>query len=178
MSDRISQILREQKLKHVNFAKTLGISANYVSLLVNGRKENISLLLAKLIESTYGYRAEWVMMGEEPIHAPSNADIREAAMDRLQQMDAEELSAVAAYIWTLDNVRADEDLDKPDKPSVLSAAQRRVYDLYAQGCNVRQISEALGISANTIKTHSRHIYKKLGVKSRSELLEWKGGGKE
>lgn len=173
LRERIALILNEQDLKKVDFARTLGVSANYVSLLVSGKKQNISVPLARLIESAYGYRAVWVLTGEEPVHAPSNADrIREATMGRLQQMDVGELNAVAAYIQTLDNVRTDADLGKL---SALTAAERRVYDQLSRGLNARQIAEELELSPNTVKTHLKKIYKKLGIGSRKDLLESKGG---
>ena len=61
---RIKQVIREQHLKQNEFARTLGISANYVYLLTSGRKTSISEPLAKLIESTYGYSAHWLLTGE------------------------------------------------------------------------------------------------------------------
>jgi transcriptional regulator with XRE-family HTH domain len=52
----------------VDFARAMGISANYVSLLAAGKKQRVSETLAKLIENTYGYRYEWVMTGVLPIN--------------------------------------------------------------------------------------------------------------
>lgn len=52
----------------------------------------------------------------------------------------------------------------------LSPAERRVFDLYVQGCKASEISEKLCLSINTIKTHNAHIYEKLAVSSRKELL--------
>ena len=176
LSERIIQIMKEHKLRSVTFAKTLGISANYVSLLINGRKKKISVPLARLIESTYGYRAGWVLTGEGPIRNMDMLDrLQEDMVEKIRLMDGGELRAVAAYIKTLDDVHVDADLDKP---SVLSAAEYKVYDLLTQGLGTRQIATKLELSLNTIKTHSRHIYKKLGVKSRSELVEWRGDTKK
>jgi len=52
----------------------------------------------------------------------------------------------------------------------LSPSERSVYDLYAQGYSAKEIAETLCLSINTIKTHSKHIYAKLDVTSRAELL--------
>lgn len=52
----------------------------------------------------------------------------------------------------------------------LSAAEKRVFDLYVQGHTGQEIAEILHLSINTIKTHSRHIYEKLNVNSRNELM--------
>jgi len=52
----------------------------------------------------------------------------------------------------------------------LSPSERSVFDLYAQGYAAKEIAEELCLSINTIKTHSKHIYSKLNITSREELL--------
>lgn len=51
----------------------------------------------------------------------------------------------------------------------LSPREIEVLALLAWGKNARRIEEVLGLSANTVKTHVRHIYTKMGVHTRSEL---------
>ena len=38
LGERIKIILSERKIKQVDFAEALGVSANYVNQLVNGKK--------------------------------------------------------------------------------------------------------------------------------------------
>jgi LuxR family maltose regulon positive regulatory protein len=52
----------------------------------------------------------------------------------------------------------------------LTAAEQRVLTLLPTSTNV-QIADTLYISRNTVKTHLRSIYQKLGVASRAEALE-------
>lgn len=52
----------------------------------------------------------------------------------------------------------------------LSAAERTVFDLYMKGHTAKEIAQLLCLSINTIKTHNRRIYTKLGVTSRKELM--------
>ncbi|MGB4701643.1 MAG: LuxR C-terminal-related transcriptional regulator, partial [Syntrophomonadaceae bacterium] len=52
----------------------------------------------------------------------------------------------------------------------LSPSERAVYDLYAKGNTAKEIAEILCLSINTIKTHTKHIYAKLNITSREELL--------
>jgi DNA-binding CsgD family transcriptional regulator len=52
----------------------------------------------------------------------------------------------------------------------LSPSERSVYNLYAQGYTAKEIAETLCLSINTIKTHTKHIYAKLNITSREELL--------
>lgn len=51
---------------------------------------------------------------------------------------------------------------------VLSRRERDVYELLAQGRSNRDIARTLFISESTTKVHVRHIYEKLGVRSRAE----------
>ncbi|EIM13399.1 transcriptional regulator, LuxR family [Pseudomonas chlororaphis O6] len=38
------------------------------------------------------------------------------------------------------------------------------------GCSSKEIARKLQTSAETVKVHKKHIYDKLGIKSRSELF--------
>ena len=41
--------------------------------------------------------------------------------------------------------------------------------LLNRGWTVREIATFLNVSENTVKTHARHVYAKLGIKNRREL---------
>jgi DNA-binding CsgD family transcriptional regulator len=53
--------------------------------------------------------------------------------------------------------------------SGLTQTQHRVAALIAQGQTNREIAAAMFITVNTVQTHVRHIFQKLGVRSRTEL---------
>ena len=53
----------------------------------------------------------------------------------------------------------------------LTVAEKNIYDLYVSGKSTKEIIELLDISENTVKTHNKKIYKKLGVSSRKQMLE-------
>lgn len=53
----------------------------------------------------------------------------------------------------------------------LTEREEEVLDLLVAGRSVPYISERLMVSANTVKTHVRHIYAKLDVHNRQELLD-------
>ena len=56
-----------------------------------------------------------------------------------------------------------------DPVSALSAREREVYILLCEGMVNREIATRLYISPETVKVHVRHIYDKLGIRSRTAL---------
>jgi DNA-binding CsgD family transcriptional regulator len=54
-------------------------------------------------------------------------------------------------------------------PDALTAAERRVVDLAAQGAGNADLAQALFLSRKTVETHLSSAYRKLGITSRSEL---------
>lgn len=107
LGGRIQWILHQEQLKQVDFAKQLGISANYVYLLTSGRKNTLSETLARLIESTFGYAAQWILFGGPQQQAPRPMDeLQRDMISRVKQMGEAELRAVAAFIRTMEEIRA------------------------------------------------------------------------
>lgn len=59
---------------------------------------------------------------------------------------------------------------RSEKDSRLTPQERRVFELAARGLSNEAIASTLTVSARTVKTHLEHIYTKLGVHSRRELM--------
>lgn len=57
-----------------------------------------------------------------------------------------------------------------ERTKSLTPAERSVFLLYIQGLTAQEIAGSLFLSINTIKTHSKHIFAKLSISSREELL--------
>jgi DNA-binding CsgD family transcriptional regulator len=55
-------------------------------------------------------------------------------------------------------------------PASLTRRERTVVDLAVHGYSAREIGERLLISERTVETHIAHVYRKLGVASRLELV--------
>ena len=53
----------------------------------------------------------------------------------------------------------------------LTSRESDVLRYLAMGYSADAVSEKLGISWNTVRTHSRNIYTKMGVHSRQELID-------
>jgi DNA-binding CsgD family transcriptional regulator len=51
----------------------------------------------------------------------------------------------------------------------LTSQERRIADLVSRGLSNREVAVAMFLSVNTIETHLRHIFRKLGVRSRTQL---------
>jgi DNA-binding CsgD family transcriptional regulator len=56
------------------------------------------------------------------------------------------------------------------KTKTLSPAERAVFNLCIKGLSTKEIADELFLSVNTIKTHNKRIFAKLGIASREELL--------
>ena len=53
----------------------------------------------------------------------------------------------------------------------LTPRETELLGLFVSGRSIPWIAAKLGISEGTIRSHTRHIYEKLGVHSRQELLD-------
>jgi DNA-binding CsgD family transcriptional regulator len=51
----------------------------------------------------------------------------------------------------------------------LTGTERRIAALIAQGHTNREVAAEMFVTENTVQTHVRHIFRKLGVRSRTEL---------
>ena len=57
----------------------------------------------------------------------------------------------------------------PPGPDVLTSREAEVMELLRSGRSNAEIARTLHVSVETVRTHARRIYRKLGVKTRREL---------
>ncbi len=74
----------------------------------------------------------------------------------------------------LQSVLAHTPVEEPFSPAQVGLTQQevRVLKLIALGFSNDAIAETLVVSKNTVKTHVRHIFEKLGVSDRTQAAVW------
>ena len=59
-----------------------------------------------------------------------------------------------------------------DNLDTLTTQENKIYEMYVYGKTTKEIINELEITENTLKTHNKNIYKKLGITSRRQMLEF------
>lgn len=97
-----------------------------------------------------------------------------AALELFQHVGATSAGArVRARLRLLGVMRRQPSRD-PTGPQGLSLTERAVADLIVLGASDRLIAEKLFISRHTVRTHVTHVFEKLGVNSRVEIISQLG----
>ena len=70
LAQRLNKIISEQGQTKTEFAKSIGVTQNYICILTSevssaARGSNISPSLAKLIGLKYGYGPDWIIYGNK-----------------------------------------------------------------------------------------------------------------
>lgn len=107
--DRIKLILQENNLKQKQLATEIGVSESYISVLLKKPDINLSKSLASLIEEKYGYNADWVLSGTEPMRKPAGGNralsaLHQQAIAKLERLNDGQVKAVLAFINALGEV--------------------------------------------------------------------------
>jgi DNA-binding NarL/FixJ family response regulator len=115
-----------------------------------------------------GYRLDAARSGLACGRALIRAGRRTAAADVLART-RRLFAGAGAVLW---EARAAEELDRASPGRAageLTAAERRVAALVAEGKKNREIGQTLYMSVATVEAHLTRIYRKLDLRSRSEL---------
>jgi len=73
---------------------------------------------------------------------------------------------------TIDDYLRTADGHSFDKYESLTARQREVMELVAEGKSSREIAGVLGLSRRTVETHRAAIMKTLGIRRQTELVRY------
>jgi ATP/maltotriose-dependent transcriptional regulator MalT len=89
----------------------------------------------------------------------------------LTYVHAGRVATVQQWLALLDGqLRAQPDRVR-ERPAALTKRERTVLRMLQGNLSLSQIAAELYVSANTVKTHTRGIYLKLGVSSRREAIQ-------
>lgn len=111
LQGRLRWVIDQSGMTQKEFAKTLGVSENYIYLLSSGRNKTISEHLAKLIETLFHCPSGWIIYGDsktEQAEQTEQITLRMETIQKLKEMDVHTLRSVAAYIRTLDEVKKED----------------------------------------------------------------------
>ncbi|MDR1131791.1 MAG: helix-turn-helix domain-containing protein [Oscillospiraceae bacterium] len=93
LAERLKRIIAELGMSKATFARSVGVTRNYIYYLTGGRKHSCSRSLAMLIEQKYGYPAEWLLTGRE-----SDEALTKEIAQKVKALDPETLRSVSEYL--------------------------------------------------------------------------------
>jgi LuxR family transcriptional regulator, maltose regulon positive regulatory protein len=117
------------------------------------------------------------MISDSSSRLPLGQDVRPmttAPTPLLAVPRAHQIRLVAAFLL---GIVARDTLDHPDAGGpgrhveAASPGEIRVLRYLQTNLSAREIADELYISVNTVKTHQRHLYRKLGAHSRTQAVE-------
>ncbi|MEU2038621.1 ATP-binding protein [Nocardia niwae] len=113
------------------------------------------------------YIAQW----HDACERTTAASLPEAAL-RAERARGEGLDHDQAIAYALDRRECAVAAAERDDNVVLTARERQVAELVAQGLSNRQIAERLVVSPRTVDRHLENILGKLGFASRAQVAAW------
>ncbi|MEO5916220.1 MAG: response regulator transcription factor [Luteolibacter sp.] len=103
------------------------------------------------------------------LHKPIRADALVAAVREVHAGGSPMTSNIARrVVQAFNKVPAVAPADK--LPTELTPREHSILELLLEAYSYREIAERIGISVHTVNFHIRHIYEKLHVRSRGEII--------
>ena len=121
-------------------------------VLTEAEDEGMKILVMKLGAAGYVVKTTEAPLLVEAIHQVNNGEIR---------LDSHGLAAVMQAV-----------VESRAAAEVLSVRQRVIVWLLCQGLSNREIADRLFICEQTVKSHLHHIFKKVGVSNRLQLVQY------
>jgi transcriptional regulator with XRE-family HTH domain len=101
INENLQTLLRELNISQRQFAMTLHLDPGYFSRIIQGKAPLVARLQL-LIENTYNVNGEWLRTGNGPMFkSGSDSSARQRIVLALNDLDAEQLSLVEAYVRRL-----------------------------------------------------------------------------
>jgi LuxR family transcriptional regulator, maltose regulon positive regulatory protein len=124
-------------------------------------------LMPKLTEAYWWQMIESRILLGPALAALGRTEEAEARLDEAATLLETHRDAGRLHEWR--DKAAREVRGRRGRSDELSEAERRVLRLLTGDLSLREIGRELYLSQNTVKTHTRSIYRKLGVSSRAEV---------
>jgi transcriptional regulator with XRE-family HTH domain len=110
-------------MTQTDFAESVGTSASYISMVVNGRRSSISGPLAFLIEEKYGYSADWMLHneGEKKVCPFETRGLYKNLKTNISKLSLEDITKLFGFILLLEEneetKKTKRDLKKQNRSS-------------------------------------------------------------
>jgi DNA-binding NarL/FixJ family response regulator len=157
-------------------AATFGLPAAEVELLLSRESSRTKLVFVTLQEqasdafdkrpnTTAGCTTRQTSAEElvEMVRKSCRVSLNHVAPSRDSETHAESLSRREPH-------RSTEAMVSPER--VLTAREREVLKLLAEGKTVRAAATVLGLSSKTVDAHKFNLMRKLGIHNKAELVMW------
>lgn len=134
---------------------------------------SLALVMA-LLEEIAGLQKETAELLRELAHAQNKATIQRPSKgkDPIQRLTSVQNCLPAQLGPREGQPRRPASQGRPGWPvASLTQQEQTVLRMLATDLTLREIGQELYVSLNTIKTHTRAVYQKLGVSSRKEALQ-------
>ncbi len=128
--------------------------------------------LAGVDESSYWHAHANIHLAAARHRLGDSAGAREALSRARAELDElPDVGVLGELYWKTDDALHQRARHEGFLGEELSEAERRVLDLLLDGLSVSEVARELWLSPNTVKTHRRSIYRKLGATTREEMIE-------
>jgi DNA-binding NarL/FixJ family response regulator len=116
--------------------------------------------------------AELLLQGGDTVGKTDALEHLDLAVPELRQMKTQPALERALALKDSFEAAAKSLPDRQSASDTLTAGEREIASLVADGLSNREIAEKLLISELTVDGHVKHILVKLGFRSRAEVAGW------
>ncbi|RJQ49049.1 MAG: DNA-binding response regulator [Gammaproteobacteria bacterium] len=95
-------------------------------------------------------------------------DVDRHELTRIIKHYAQHVNPLASPFLTAAEVREPD--ARPAAAYLLTRREQEIVEMLARGLRSAELARALSISVETVKVHIQHIYRKMGVKNRVEMI--------